>query len=320
MSNDSMIIDAHAGDDLSSLAGRWEVDPTHSALEFVCRYAMFTLVPRPLHVVLRHHRARSVAPEATEISVDIDPSSVDTSDDRPRRAPPSATTSSTSSAIRRSPSVPTAFTLLGAGRYVVHGDLMPASPNPCDSPSTCSVGHRMCRATRGSASRRRRGCNAVVGTSRGTPRCSAVASPWPTMSTSSWTCRSSRPGRSAGPPWRAPTRPTCDRFLSVGGCDAEALPAGSAVIALPILPRSRMGDPMSDQRLTPRACDGMGSIRRWTSRRAIGAQSKRSGSATHHYGHTRAVRGRSGSGRRTARLPQDVHGAGPRAAGTRRSA
>ena len=44
MSDDSTIIDAHAGDDLSSLAGEWEVDPTHSALEFVCRYAMFTLV------------------------------------------------------------------------------------------------------------------------------------------------------------------------------------------------------------------------------------------------------------------------------------
>ena len=44
MSDDSTIIDAHAGDDLSPLGGDWEVDPTHSALESVARYAMFTLV------------------------------------------------------------------------------------------------------------------------------------------------------------------------------------------------------------------------------------------------------------------------------------
>ncbi len=44
MSDDSAVIDAHAGDDPAPLAGEWEVDPTHSALEFVARYAMFTLV------------------------------------------------------------------------------------------------------------------------------------------------------------------------------------------------------------------------------------------------------------------------------------
>ena len=45
MSDDhATIIDVHAGDDLFPLAGSWEVDPTHSALEFVARYAVFTLV------------------------------------------------------------------------------------------------------------------------------------------------------------------------------------------------------------------------------------------------------------------------------------
>src|SRR5687767_13359196 len=44
MSDDHAIIDVHAGDDLFPLAGTWAVDPTHSALEFVARYAMFTLV------------------------------------------------------------------------------------------------------------------------------------------------------------------------------------------------------------------------------------------------------------------------------------
>jgi polyisoprenoid-binding protein YceI len=44
MSDDHAIIDVHAGDDLSPLAGTWEVDPTHSAIEFVARYAVFTRV------------------------------------------------------------------------------------------------------------------------------------------------------------------------------------------------------------------------------------------------------------------------------------
>jgi polyisoprenoid-binding protein YceI len=78
MSDDHTIIDVHAGDDLSPLAGTWEVDPTHSALEFVARYAMFTLVRGRFTsfsgtVVIDppHH-------EATQIDVDIDASSVDT--------------------------------------------------------------------------------------------------------------------------------------------------------------------------------------------------------------------------------------------------
>jgi polyisoprenoid-binding protein YceI len=78
VSDEHMIIDAHAGDDLSPLAGSWEVDPTHSALEFVARYAMFTLVrgrftsfSGTVEIDPRH-------PEATVVDVAIDASSVDT--------------------------------------------------------------------------------------------------------------------------------------------------------------------------------------------------------------------------------------------------
>src|SRR5688572_23701298 len=78
LGDDHAIIDVHAGDDLSSLAGSWEVDPTHSAVEFVARYAMFT------HVRGRFTSfagAVAIDPpyfEATQIDVDIDAASVDT--------------------------------------------------------------------------------------------------------------------------------------------------------------------------------------------------------------------------------------------------
>ena len=122
MSDDSMIIDAHAGDDLSSLAGRWEVDPTHSALEFVCRYAMFTLVRGRFTSFSGTTVLDPLHPEATEISVDIDPSSVDTSmtvrDEHLR--------GDDFFDVERHPTITfrsRGVTLLGAGRYVVHGDL-----------------------------------------------------------------------------------------------------------------------------------------------------------------------------------------------------
>jgi polyisoprenoid-binding protein YceI len=78
MSDDHAIIDVHAGDDLFPLAGSWEVDPTHTALEFVARYAMFTLVRGRFTsfsgiVVIDPPYA-----EATQIDVEIDASSVDT--------------------------------------------------------------------------------------------------------------------------------------------------------------------------------------------------------------------------------------------------
>src|ERR687898_3446191 len=77
MSDDSTIIDAHAGDDLSPLGGEWEVDPTHSALEFVARYAMFTLVRGRFTSFSGAIVIDPLHPETTQIAVDIDASSVD---------------------------------------------------------------------------------------------------------------------------------------------------------------------------------------------------------------------------------------------------
>jgi polyisoprenoid-binding protein YceI len=77
MSDDSTIIDAHAGDDLSPLGGEWEVDPTHSALEFVARYAMFTLVRGRFKSFSGAVVIDPLNPETTKITVDIDASSVD---------------------------------------------------------------------------------------------------------------------------------------------------------------------------------------------------------------------------------------------------
>jgi polyisoprenoid-binding protein YceI len=80
MSDDHALIDVRAGDDLSPLAGSWEVDPTHSALEFVARYAVFTLVRGRFTsfsgtVVIDIDPPH---PAAARIDVDIDASSVDT--------------------------------------------------------------------------------------------------------------------------------------------------------------------------------------------------------------------------------------------------
>jgi len=122
MSDEHALINAHAGDDLSPLAGPWEVDPTHSALEFVARYAVFTLVRGrftafsgtvvldPLHL------------GATQIDVDIDASSVDTA--LPQRD--AHLRSEDFFDVERHPRI--SFRSLGAtvlapGRYTVHGDL-----------------------------------------------------------------------------------------------------------------------------------------------------------------------------------------------------
>jgi polyisoprenoid-binding protein YceI len=78
MSDDHTIIDVHAGDDPSPLAGTWEVDPTHSALEFVARYAMFTLVRGRFTSFSGTVVIDPPHPDATQIDVDIDASSVDT--------------------------------------------------------------------------------------------------------------------------------------------------------------------------------------------------------------------------------------------------
>ena len=116
------LIDARAGDDLSPLAGRWEVDPTHSALEFVARYAVFTLVRGrftsfsgtvvldPLHL------------DATRVEVDIDASSVDTA--MPVRD--AHLRSDEFFAVEHHPTIrfrSTGARVLAAGRYTVDGEL-----------------------------------------------------------------------------------------------------------------------------------------------------------------------------------------------------
>jgi polyisoprenoid-binding protein YceI len=122
MSDEHALINAHAGDDLSPLAGPWEVDPTHSALEFVARYAVFTLVRGrftafsgtvvldPLHL------------GATQIDVDVDASSVDTA--MPERD--AHLRNEDFFDVERHPQISfrsQGATVLAAGRYTVHGDL-----------------------------------------------------------------------------------------------------------------------------------------------------------------------------------------------------
>jgi polyisoprenoid-binding protein YceI len=78
MSDTHAIIDVHGGDDLAPLAGSWEVDPTHSALEFVARYAVFTLVRGRFTSFTGTVVIDPFDLDATQVDVDIDASSVDT--------------------------------------------------------------------------------------------------------------------------------------------------------------------------------------------------------------------------------------------------
>ena len=78
MSDTHAIIDVHAGDDVSPLAGTWEVDPTHSTLEFVARYAVFTLVRGRFTSFTGTVVIDPLDLEATQVDVDIDACSVDT--------------------------------------------------------------------------------------------------------------------------------------------------------------------------------------------------------------------------------------------------
>jgi polyisoprenoid-binding protein YceI len=122
MSDDTTVIDAHAGDDLSPLAGEWEVDPTHSALEFVSRYAMFTLVRGRFTSFSGVVVIDPMHPETTQISVDIDASSVDSAmavRDTHLRGDEFFDVGKHPRITFRSD----AASVLGAGRYVVQGDL-----------------------------------------------------------------------------------------------------------------------------------------------------------------------------------------------------
>jgi polyisoprenoid-binding protein YceI len=122
MSDDHALIDAHAGDDLAPLAGRWELDPTHSALEFVARYAVFTLVRGRFTsfsgtVVLDPFNLG-----ATQVDVQIDAASVDTA--MPERDAHLRTEDFFD--VERHPTIEfrsQGATVLAAGRYTVHGDL-----------------------------------------------------------------------------------------------------------------------------------------------------------------------------------------------------
>jgi polyisoprenoid-binding protein YceI len=122
MSDDSTIIDAHAGDDLSPLGGEWEVDPTHSALEFVARYAMFTLVRGRFKSFSGAVVIDPLNPETTKITVDIDASSVDSA--LPARD--AHLRSEEFFDVDRHPQITfrsRGATFLGAGRYAVAGEL-----------------------------------------------------------------------------------------------------------------------------------------------------------------------------------------------------
>ena len=122
MSDEHALINAHAGDDLSPLAGPWEVDPTHSALEFVARYAVFTLVRGRFTAFSGTVALDPLHLGATQIDVDIDASSVDT-------AMPERDTHLRSEDffdVERHPQIrfrSRGATVLAAGRYTVHGDL-----------------------------------------------------------------------------------------------------------------------------------------------------------------------------------------------------
>lgn len=122
MSDEHTLINAHAGDDLSPLAGTWTVDPTHSALEFVARYAVFTLVRGRFTSFSGTVAIDPLHPGATQIEVDIDASSVDTA--LPERDAHLA--SEEFFDVERHPKISfhsQGATVLAAGRYAVHGEL-----------------------------------------------------------------------------------------------------------------------------------------------------------------------------------------------------
>jgi polyisoprenoid-binding protein YceI len=122
MSDDHTIIDVHAGDDPSPLAGTWEVDPTHSALEFVARYAMFTLVRGRFTSFSGTVVIDPPHPGATQIDVDIDASSVDSA----MAVRDAHLLGADFFDVERHPKISfrsRGATVLAAGRYTVRGEL-----------------------------------------------------------------------------------------------------------------------------------------------------------------------------------------------------
>jgi polyisoprenoid-binding protein YceI len=120
--DDHAIIDVRAGEDLFPLAGTWEVDPTHSALEFVARYAVFTLVRGRFTSFSGTVVIDPLRPSATQIDVDIDASSVDTA----MAVRDAHLLSDEFFDVERHPKLSfraRGATVLAAGRYTVEGEL-----------------------------------------------------------------------------------------------------------------------------------------------------------------------------------------------------
>lgn len=122
MSDTHAIIDVHAGDDAAPLAGSWEVDPTHSALEFVARYAVFTLVRGRFTRFTGTVVVDPLDLDATQVDVDIDASSVDTAMEQRD----SELRGENFFDVERHPLISfrsRGATVLAAGRYTVRGEL-----------------------------------------------------------------------------------------------------------------------------------------------------------------------------------------------------
>src|SRR5918995_894016 len=118
----SVVIDVHAGDDLAALAGSWDVDPTHSTVEFIARYAMFTLVRGRFTAFAGTVVLDPPHFEATRIDVDIDAASVDSA----MAVRDAHLRSEEFLDVGRHPVISfrsQGSTLLAPGRYTVHGEL-----------------------------------------------------------------------------------------------------------------------------------------------------------------------------------------------------
>jgi len=122
MSDTHSIIDVRAGDDLFPLAGPWQIDPTHSTLEFVARYAMFTLVRGRFTSFAGTVTITPPNAWATQIEVDIEAASVDTA----MRVRDAHLCSADFFDVDHHPTISFRardVTVLAAGRYTVNGDL-----------------------------------------------------------------------------------------------------------------------------------------------------------------------------------------------------
>jgi polyisoprenoid-binding protein YceI len=116
------IVDVHAGDDLSPLAGSWQVDPTHSAVEFVARYAVFTLVRGRFTSFAGTVTLDPPHFESTQIDVEIDAASVDSA----MAVRDAHLRGEDFFDVEHHPVISfraRAATLLAPGRYTVHGEL-----------------------------------------------------------------------------------------------------------------------------------------------------------------------------------------------------